>query len=857
MKKIISLLIIGFFVGLMCQSCAPSASGPVAMFYHNTTSKYNAYFLARERMAELELELLKSDKNNYNRMLNIYPKVDCTFAKSSKERLDKIIKTASIPIQWHKPSHWLDDCYLIIGKCRYYDYDRENAINTFRYIYNKYKDDEIKHQAVSQLIHTYMDMNDYQSASEWISKLVDAPMSPKNLAAFSLANGQYHIHEGEYEKAYEKLKVGAKFIKPRWYRLKIMYLLGQIAEKANNKKAALANYDKARRRNIDYEMSFNAILKTYLMRDYKVEEDYLKTYKFYKKSLKDIKNIDYKDKIYYDWATIEQNRPDLDVAVDKYKLSIKSSNKNQFVKSFSYLRIAEIFYDTQKFEPSKYYYDSAVAILEKDLPEFPKALKRQKILKEFVEQLKIVRKEDSLQKLAKMPAADLSNFIDKWIKDEDKKQIEASKAAEKLAKQLEGRDTSSVANAKPAEANEKWYFYNPALVQLGVLDFTRKWGARPNEDNWRREAREKELQETTANAVLDANAPKKDSVKKEAPSVDQRKKQFLDRIPTDPVKFDTSVAILKRALFKLGRIYDFNLEEYKNAKKIYTRYYTEFPDDDRAAEALYAIYLICLNKALDEDCVNETKKILLEKYPNSLYANLVLDPDYLQKNKIKGEKVKAQYRLAFEAYENGKYLLSQSLCDSTLKYYPKSDFQDRMIILKAMITGQTQSMNNYQTALKTFMTDYPKSKLKEYADNLLKMAEKVAKADSSGRLQNRITWDLDINFPHYFCVISKDLTKISELKSKFDSYNTNFFTDEKYKTSEIKLDSVTSVLAIEMFVNKIQAMNYWEKQKGKSSPISQYPDINFDYFVISDKNFAIMNNEKSYKGYKEFFNKNY
>ncbi len=843
----------------MFPSCSPNAGGPVAMFYHNTTSKYNAYFLARERMKEMELELLKADKNNYNKFLNIYPKVDCTLAKSNKDRLDKIIKTASIPIQWHKPSHWLDDCYLLIGKCRYYDYDRENAINTFRYINNKYKDDEVKHEALTNLIHTYLDMGDNQTASEWIAKLDDAPMTRKNLAKFGLVAAHYHLQSGEYVEAYQKLKVGAKYLKPRWYKLKMMYLLGQIAEKAKLKKEALENYDIARRRNIDYEMSFYALLKTFLMKDYKTEVDYKKTYSFYKKALKDFKNEDYKDKIYYDWATLEQERPNLEEAIEKYKASLKSSKKNPFVKSFSYLRVAEIYYDTQRFEPSKYYYDSAVAILDKDLPEYPKAAKRQKILEEFVRQLKIVRKEDSLQKLAKMPPKDLDALVDKWIKDEDQKSKDELKKAEKLARQLEGTDTSSfnANNSKPVEGNEKWYFYNPALVQGGLIDFNRKWGVRVNEDNWRRQSKERENEEAEVLTKTTTKEVKKDTIKKAEPTSEDRKKAYLATIPTEPAKMDSSKSKLKKALFKLARIYDFNLEEYKNATKTYIRYYTEFEDDERAPEAAYAVYLICSNKVIDAACAENCKNLLLQKYPNSLYANLILDPDYLQKNKIKGEKVKAQYRLAFEAYENGKYLLSQSLCDTTLKYYPKSDFQDRLIILKAMITGQTQSLNNYQTALNNFMTDYPKSLLKSYAEKLLKMSEKVAKEDSTGRLQNKITWDLDINYPHYFCVISQDKSTIQELKSKFEVYNKDFFTDEKYKISQLELDSTHTLLSIELFVNKIQGMNYWEKQKGKSSPLLQFPNTTFDFFVISQNNYAIMTKEKSYKGYKEFFSKNY
>lgn len=310
-------------------------------------------------------------------------------------------------------------------------------------------------------------------------------------------------------------------------------------------------------------------------------------------------------------------------------------------------------------------------------------------------------------------------------------------------------------------------------------------------------------------------------------------------------------------MFKLGRIYDFNLEEYKNAKRTYSRYYNDYEDDERTPEALYAVYLICTNKAKNDTCAASIKQRLIEKYPENLYTYLVLDPEYLQKNKIKGEKVKAQYRLAFESYENGNYLKAQSLVDTTQKYFPKSDFEDRMIMLKAMIIGQTQSMENYQSALKQFIENYPKSILNAFANDLLEKAKKLQTADLEGKLANKITWNLDINFPHYFCVAFSNKSKSEDIKKSFVSYNKDFYTEEMLDVQCVNLDSITSIVAIKTFKNKILGMNFWEKQNGKSSPLRQFADLQFEYFVMSDKNYEIMTNSKSYKGYVEFFKKNY
>ena len=227
-----------------------------------------------------------------------------------------------------------------------------------------------------------------------------------------------------------------------------------------------------------------------------------------------------------------------------------------------------------------------------------------------------------------------------------------------------------------------------------------------------------------------------------------------------------------------------------------------------------------------------------------------------QKNKLVGERIKALYRDAFEYYENDKFLLSQNIIDETMAKYPDNEFEDKLMLLRAMVAGKTQSIQNYVAALGAFMKKYGKtSKLMPYAQHLLDKAA-VSKTDSVAGSQ-KVIYNLDLNFVHYFCVVVSNKSLLKDLVYRFVKYNSEFYTEEKLIISEQTIEDSLTLVTIKTFPNKIQALNFWEKQNGKSSPLKTFPGVPFDYFVITDKNYLIMNFSKNYKSYLSFFKKNY
>ncbi len=86
--------------------------------------------------------------------------------------------------------------------------------------------------------------------------------------------------------------------------------------------------------------------------------------------LKDSKNIEYKDQIYFALGNIAMEEGDREQAIEYYQLSVSTSVQNQYQKGFSSLTLAEIYYEEPDYILSAAYYDSAVSFLNKDYPGY-------------------------------------------------------------------------------------------------------------------------------------------------------------------------------------------------------------------------------------------------------------------------------------------------------------------------------------------------------------------------------------------------------------------------------------------------------------------------------------------------------
>ncbi|HRG78527.1 MAG TPA: methyltransferase, partial [Cyclobacteriaceae bacterium] len=148
------------------SSCSVEQNNFTSNVFHNLTAHYNGYYYAREKTDEVEKIILKSLDDDPNQILRLFPKLDTVLAKTYSKDTEEIIKMASLSIQRHPNSKWVDDNYVLVGKARLYGSDFQNAIQTFKYVNTKSPDIDTRHRALVQLLRTFTEQNDYDRAEE-------------------------------------------------------------------------------------------------------------------------------------------------------------------------------------------------------------------------------------------------------------------------------------------------------------------------------------------------------------------------------------------------------------------------------------------------------------------------------------------------------------------------------------------------------------------------------------------------------------------------------------------------------------------------------------------------------------------
>lgn len=911
-------LLAAVVIALITTSCSQEKTGPVAMAWHNVNSKYNAWWLAREKMKEVETTIYQGNQDNYNRILDVFPPITKTTETSITPMLTEALKKASIPIQQHKKSDWVDDCYLIVGQTRYYkteDYD--NAVYTFKYNFSKSKDPHIKQASVIWLMRTFLkgdQMNDAFIADDWLRQ---QEMRSDNLLHYYEVKAWYHQKKKELkEVAFNLEKAVDLMLWPTDKKARYHFIIAQIRQRMGQDSLAFVQYNKAINCFPPYEMDFFAKTNIGQVTSVTNQKDIQKVNNYFKKLLKDEKNKEYLDKVYYEMARFELKLGNVPKSIELFQKAVKNGGTNPNIKAYSYLRLGEVHYERlKKFDIAKAYYDSTITILDTLEENYPAILKRQKNLEEFIKHYVVVEREDSLLRMAALDSNALYAKIDKMIADKEKKEeleAKAAKKAEREKKRMEeaGQDTvfsrsgpgfSAGGGASGGGGQGGWYFFNQQALATGREAFVRKWGNRPLEDNWRRKSKEKLLAEEEAPAA--SSKPTQDSTnagkggpdgaiaskdgkpKDGAEAPKEKKKQspqekrapYLKDLPfTDEAKLKAHEK-LKVGLFELGKVYDYRLEEYPNAIKSFKRVVAEYNDYEKVPEAMYYLYIIH-GKINDEAGREVWKNRLINEHPESLYAKLILNPNYLAEMRVINQEAEELYSLAYQQYEAERFVEATQNLNALEQRYPENDFKDKVALLKILLIGKTVDYDTYKAELIGFQEAYPKSPLKKFAGELVTIAENfrkkqqkldsiagkggvVTKQDSAAILAGPKKTNYIRNFdsPHIFVVVLP-VGKASEyeVKLKLSQFNREVFPDQTFNVEDQLLgDDKNFFVRVREFKSRIAALSYLKRMREDSSPLKEYKKFSPTMFVITQDNFRSLYRSKNIEEYMHFFNAHY
>ncbi|MCU0429612.1 MAG: tetratricopeptide repeat protein [Cytophagaceae bacterium] len=836
---------------MLLSSCSQESNSFLSRTFHNLTARDNAYFLGRERMKELENELENKQKHDYNNVLYPMVTIDTNETKAYKEKTDDIITKASFPIYKHKNSNYVEKSYLLVGKSRILRGEWKLAADTYRYVINDGKIEEDKHQGLIQLEQFFILKKDYRSAGIVAEHLLRKNLSPINQKDFFLTQAQYYRKLEQYQQTRQYLEKAIPLMRGKKERkAKMYFIVAQIYQLQGNDSSAYENYRKVLKNNPSYELFFYTKLYMNQVASTGSSKEQKKIDKYFLKLLKDKKNEEYKDKIYYEMALFEYKKKRIDEALTHLDLSVQSNKGNNFQKGASYLKSAQIYYsDKKNYELAKLYYDSTVSVWDKSNKDFPEINERQKILEEFVRSLKTIKHEDSLQRIAQYDSIKLRVHIDTVVARE--KSLAALKAKREEAKK-KAQEQKNTPTGSPVITNSNWYFDNATAVARGATDFKKKWGNRVLEPNWRRSNKETEFINDSTNTTSES----KDSV------VATTEKQidyaaYMKDIPRTEEQWLASHNRIQEAMLQVGKIYKLKLDEPENSIEMLESLLKRYPQNPKNPEVLYTLYLLYKEKS-DVEKAEHYKNRLITEYPKSEFARFLLNPNYREEDKKLQKEIALHYEKGFTLYQQRYYKEADSLLANLQREYPSCDINDKIHLLRILITGETKNTLIYKDQLEAFIAEkaYANRPTIPKAKELLKSAqEHLASLENMGAKisAHDVRYSTNTSKPHLVVLMlgTDVLQQRKTIKSLEDHIRKNYAGIGLQVKAEAISDSTTAI-TVQLFEAMYPSKMFYESlfRAGIMQSIQ-------DSFYITDENYRKFKNDGRVRTYQNFFRENY
>jgi tetratricopeptide (TPR) repeat protein len=759
---------------------------------------------------------------------------------------------------------WIDDSYLLIGKGHFFKHDYYPAIETFNYIVKEYSEKPIKFEGYLWLARTYTLMEKYDRAIEILGKMeAEKSTMPKQvIGPFAATQADVLIRTNQYESAVPAMLRCIENTKDKKEKVRYQYILAQLYQELKEFKKAYDAYGVVVDMNPNYELTFNARINRATIFN-ATAQDSRQLQKELFKMLKDEKNFDFKDQIYFALGSIAYNES-LDVdAIDYFLLSAHSSTINTNQKSVSYLAAADIYFERPDYRNSQMYYDSAMVSLSTDYPNYMQLRNKSANLNALVINIETIEHEDSVQRIAKLSEADRNILIDGIIanvikKEEEEKALLAQQQQDLMFMETQGQQMTN-------DGGGQWYFYNPAMIGMGQAEFKKKWGDRKNEDNWRRKNKtvmdwsgfgDEESANEDSNAVVYSN---------------KTREYYLVDLPLTDSALTASKVKVEGAYFNIATLYKEKFTDFPLSVAAYLDLLKRYPDTEYKLLTYYNLYKLYLLMK-DYPKAEEFKNKVIIEFPKSEYAKVLNDPDYFKEL----ERIENQVKFVYQA--TYKYFLNDN-CDEVYYNYKFADsayHQSKLIpkfaLLVTLCSGNSGDTIAFKESLVSFKNTYPNTEEAKYAEEVLAALDRETRqvilepevfGGELSKVENMDSIDVSMYsfnpqaLHYYLVVVANQKSDANRIQFNLTNFNLDYYDFLEFELVNEFLSADYSIVAVKKFKNRKMAGNYFESIKIAGEIFEGIDEDTYKEFIISKENFDVFFQDKNLLRYQKFYDDNY
>ncbi len=721
------------FLGIIAAfaiGCSTEKDAALNVGYHNMTARYNGYFNAGEIINQTLDSYRNSSKDDYTELLelqvfpdeenatSVFPDLDLAIEKCSKVIYRHSMPDPNIVSSKEKENcRWIDDNWFLIGKSHFVKREYDKAEEKFNYIINEYDGESSLYAAEIWLAKLYIQQEDFSKAKlqlikvkgqkeksdenkksimDFIKKdkssgrkkkkskyqrkrekrekkknknVEPAEFTKKLKVEYEVTMADLYIKQEDYKTAVTHLEKAVDLSNKKREKARYEFVLGQLYQKMGSNSQASEHYEKVVKSSAPYEMRFYAkINKTLLSNGNKEEVE-----KDLEKMLKDDKNDEYKDQIYYVMAELDLKESNRAGAIVNLSKSVFFSVNNDRQKAKSYLKLADMHFEDKFYIKSQKYYDSCITVLPKENENFSMIENKAKSLSNLVVNYETYIHEDSLQRIVAIPEKEREKRL-KQILKQIKEAEKQRKINERIRLEAQQQRINSVTTVNGA--GSKWYFYNDKAIGKGYNDFKQLWSNRQNEDDWRRSSK---------NVISEFVDVETDSTKV---SVDSLTVDVLrDGLPLSEGDMEKSTDMLITSIYNLGMIYKNQLSEEGEAIDYFTKIIDMEREHEKVLPSAYQLYLIYKGKESGKS--NKYKDYILSNYPNSDITKLMADPEYFEKKKKLERKDLDGYKIVLKDFSYRRYIDVITACNKVIFYDKDNKYINKYYLLKAKSISET------------------------------------------------------------------------------------------------------------------------------------------------------------------------
>lgn len=757
LKRVYTIFVLVVLISL--SACSVRKDSLKNRAYHNMTSWFNTLFNGQTAMDEKLRQMEDTHKDDYFEILPVEPygkfevsdevepaediimqapakgkglgalgnlqkgnllnneSSNATGFEKAEEKALKAIEKHSMMVKGEERNRLIARAYLMLGQARYYKGKPFQAMDALQKVvnlpYDKHDNKAKYFTALSQV-----QAGNKHAAVSILDELYENEDLKKQLTAdVAKQYAWLYLKEGDDASALNGLDKAIKHAKSRKEKARLNYIQGQILTKMGRVDEANAKFTKVKKLNPGFEMEARSVVASALNYDPLVHN-----YSHFKNRLMKAYRTGtyetYQNEFLYALGEIELKRDSVNLAEKTFKEALSKDMSEPRFRAETYAALGKIKFNASDYVYAGAYYDSAVTTIKEgkrkeELTEFRDALK------EVTDKYYLVKRNDSILRLVAMSDSDKESFFNDFIEELKKKDELKRQQEEEASTQFLTRTGDSFSNSFDADGGGKFYFYSNAAKSNGESDFRRIWGNLTLKDNWRLSSAGSSIadQKAELTGTSGLNNPRRYDID-----------FYLEQIPKTEIAINNLKIERDTVELSLGIDYFDKFKDGKLATNTLEHLIDTPPKEDVIMlKAYYNIYRF--NQGKNSRLADKYKNLILTKYPNTIYAEFILNPnvDFTEEN---NPEVLALYKETYAAYKEDDYLKVRELTQQAIEEYPMAKIMPKFSLLNAYADGALDGKDAYKAALERVVVLYSGTDEAKHAKKLLGLLDNKKKKAS-------------------------------------------------------------------------------------------------------------------------------